>query len=42
MFKDDKEEMLITRTIIQLTAKMVKDRSSAGTEQFPLRSVQPH
>lgn len=42
MFKGNKQEMLITTTMIQFTTKMVKDRSSASIEQFPLRSVEPH
>jgi len=42
MFKGNKQKTLITTTLIQFTTKMVKDRSSASIEQFPLGSVEPH
>lgn len=35
MFKDSKPEMLITTPVIQFTTELVKNRTSASTEQFP-------
>lgn len=42
MLRDRKPEMLITTSVIQFTAELVKDRISASTEQFLWGPVEPH